>query len=212
MALLFSPDTLRNIFGASYNQISTLPITVTVKETHSFDQQITDKPVEDGATIADNIILQPDQVTIQGIWADDQLADRIINAATSLSLDALTDYSTHEEKLAKLHEIRKAREPFDVVTSLATYKNMFFSGPITIDRDASTATALFFNCTLKSIGIIQSRTTQVPAQSTKEPLKQAPKKDKGKQSSIAGKNSANLPAANNERSESWLSSITGLGI
>lgn len=216
MALLFSPDTLRNIFGASYNQISTLPITVTVKETHSFDQQITEKPVEDGAVIADNIILHPDQVTIQGIFADDQIADRVVDAITSLSLDSLTNFSTFEEKLQMLHEIRKQREPFDVVTSLATYKNMFFSGPIVIDRDASTATALFFNCTLKSIGIIQSRTTQVPAESTKDTKKMAPKKDKGKVSNIAGRTTANgsskIPAATNQRSESWLSSITGLGI
>lgn len=211
MALLFSPDTLRNIFGASYNQISTLPITVTVKETHSYDQIVTDKPVEDGATIADNIILQPDQITIQGIFADDQIADRVVDAITSLSFDALTSYATYEEKLQMLQAIRKAREPFDVVTSLVTYKNMFFSGPITIDRDATTATALFFNCTLKGIGIIQSRTTKVPAESTKDPKKMAPKKDKGKVAATAGSKSSELPPATNERSTSWLSSITGIG-
>lgn len=215
MALLFSPDTLRNIFGSSFNQISTLPITVTVKETHSFDQVVTDKPVEDGATIADNIILQPDQISIQGIFADDQLGARVIDAISSLNFDALTNYATYEEKLQMLHAIRKAREPFDVVTSLATYKNMFFSGPITVDRDASTATALFFSCNLKGIGIIQSRTTQVPAESTKDPKKLAPKKDKGKVSNIAGRASGSstskIPAATNEKSQSWLSSITGIG-
>lgn len=210
MALLFDPGKLRDIFGYTFNMIQALPITVTVKETHTFDQQITDKPVEDGAMIADNIILTPDQVTITGIFGDDQLGSRVIDAITAGSLDPIRNYSTYEEKFQLLQQLRKAREPFDVVTSLATYKNMFFSGPITIDRDASTSTALFFSCTLKSIGIIQSRTTQVPASSTKDPKKAAPKKDKGKVSATAG--NKNIPGANNERSTSWLSSTTGVGL
>lgn len=211
MGLLFDPDALRGIFGARFNQISTIPVTVTVKETHSFDQIVTDKPVEDGSTIADNIILQPDQITIQGILADDSFLGNYLTDLSNLRFEKVTNPQSYEDKFQMLNEIRKAREPFDVVTSLTTYKNMFFSGPITVDRDASTATALFFSCTLKGIGIIQSRTTKVPAESTKDPKKMAPKKDKGKVSATAGSKSSELPPATNERSVSWATSITGIG-
>jgi len=212
MALIFSPGKLRDMFGPQYSMIQTLPITVTLKETHSFNQEVTNKPVEDGSTISDNIILQPDQITINGIFADDSVVQEVLDI---VSYGQKYSTSTWEDKMALLQTIRKTREPFDLVTSLGTYKNMFFSGALTFDRDATNATALFFTATLQNISIIQSRTTKVPAASTKDPLKQAPAKDKGKVSTTAGNTSASgktLPAATNERSTSWLSSITGLGL
>lgn len=207
MALIFEPGKLRDMFGTQYNMIQTLPITVTLKETHNFNQEITTKPVEGGSTIADNIILQPDQITINGFFADDSVVQTILDV---VSYGTKYATSSWEDKMALIQTIRKAREPFDVVTSLGTYKNMFFSGALTFDRDNTNANALFFTATLMNISIIQSRTTAVPASASKEPLKQAPKKDKGKVSTTAGNNG--VPAANNERSTSWLSSITGEGI
>lgn len=207
--LIFDPGVLRKLFGSDYNQISVIPIDVTQVETHTFNHTITRKPVQDGAVIADNIIIEPDSVTIQGIFTDKSLLNQGLDLAESFLDDGFTasKLSTWEDKLAKLHEIRKLREPFTIVTSLGTYKNMFFDGPITVNRELTTADALFFSATLTGINIISSRTTQVPADAMKDPKKGAPKKDAGKKSNTSGQINAagkKVGAATEEKSKSWM--------
>ena len=68
--LIFEPGKLRKLFGSDYNQISVIPIDVTQVETHTFNHTITRKPVQDGAAICDNILIEPDSVTIQVIFTD----------------------------------------------------------------------------------------------------------------------------------------------
>lgn len=212
--LIFEPGKLRKLFGSDYNQISVIPIDVTQVETHTFNHTITRKPVQDGATISDNILIEPDSVTIQGIFTDQSLLNKGIELVQSALDDGFTPstMSTWEDKLAKLHEIRKMREPFTLVTSLGTYKNMFFDGPITVNRDLTTSDALFFTATLTGINIISARTTQVPASAMSDnknggSKKMAPKKDVGKKSNTAGQINAagkKVGAATPEKSKSWL--------
>lgn len=207
--IIFEPGVLRKMFGSDYNQISVIPIDVTQVETHTFNHTITRKPVQDGATISDNIIIEPDSVTIQGIFTDQtafgataEMIDSVIDG-----VDRRTNMPMWEDKLAKLHEIRKMREPFTLVTSLGTYKNMFFDGPITVNRDLTTSDALFFTATLTGINIISARTTQVPAGALKDDKKMAPKKDVGKKSNTSGQTNAagqKVGAATPEKSKSWL--------
>ena len=212
--LIFEPGTLRKMFGSDYNQISVIPIDVTQVETHNFNHTITRKPVQDGATISDNILIEPDSVTIQGIFTDRSAFSAITQIAESFidGVDRRTDMPTWEDKLAKLHEIRKMREPFTLVTSLGTYKNMFFDGAITVNRDLTTSDALFFTATLTGINIISARTTQVPASAMTDEKnggskKMAPKKDVGKKSNTAGQINAagkKVSTATQERSKSWM--------
>lgn len=205
--LIFEPGKLRKLFGSDYNQISVIPIDVTQVETHTFNHTITRKPVQDGATISDNILIEPDSVTIQGIFTDQSLLNKGIELAQSALDDGFTPstMSTWEDKLAKLHEIRKMREPFTLVTSLGTYKNMFFDGPITVNRDLTTSDALFFTATLTGINIISARTTQVPASAMGDKnggaKRMAPKKDVGKKSNTAGQINA---AGKKVGAKSWL--------
>ena len=212
--LIFEPGVLRKMFGSDYNQISVIPIDVTQVETHTFNHTITRKPVQDGATISDNILIEPDSVTIQGIFTDKSNSAAISEITTSIidGVDRRTDMKTWEDKLAKLHEIRKMREPFTLVTSLGTYKNMFFDGAITVNRDLTTSDALFFTATLTGINIISARTTQVPASAMTDEKnggakKMAPAKDVGKKSNTAGQINAagkKVGSATPEKSKSWL--------
>ena len=215
--LIFEPGKLRKLFGSDYNQISVIPIDVTQVETHTFNHTITRKPVQDGATISDNILIEPDSVTIQGIFTDQSLLNKGIELAQSALDDGFTPstMTTWEDKLAKLHEIRKMREPFTLVTSLGTYKNMFFDGPITVNRDLTTSDALFFTATLTGINIISARTTQVPASAMTDEKnggskKMAPAKDVGKKSNTAGQTNAagkKVSTATQEQSKTWGASI-----
>lgn len=66
-----------------------------------------------------------------------------------------------EEKLAKIDQIRLAREPFDIVTSLGTYESMFFDGAISISRETSNNTVLAFTATFSHLDFINTETTTV---------------------------------------------------
>ncbi len=166
MALIFNNNLLNELFGREFNKISALPIDVTISETHSLNQRMTSRPVEGGGTFTDNMIIDPTTLTMSCIVTSSLFGD------------------SWEDKLNKIEQIRKAREPFDVVTSLRTYENMGFSGPITINRTVSNNTVLAFDVGLKEVIIISSITEQVPAKEsgkTEEAIqKQAPKKDAGK--------------------------------
>jgi hypothetical protein len=191
MALIFNnPSALSELFGTQYNMMSTLPIDVTISESHNLKQRVTDKPVEGGAIISDNIILLPTTIKINGVLQGDFFSGL-----------TLTD------KFNALKELRKSREPFTLTTSLDVYENMFFDGEITIDRDASNSKAIVFTATLKQINIIESLTKQVPAKSVaqsqdaKGKRSRAPKTDSGKKTAVDSKTEA--------RDKSWIVGLIG---
>ena len=166
MALIFNNNLLNELFGRDFNKISVLPLDVTISETHSLNQRMTSRPVEGGGTFTDNAIIDPTTLTMSCIVTSSLFGD------------------SWEDKLNTIEQIRTAREPFDVVTSLRTYESMFFSGPITINRTVSNNTILAFDVSLKQMIIISSVTEQVPAKEsgkTEDAIqKQAPAQDAGK--------------------------------
>jgi hypothetical protein len=164
MALIFDPGTLSQLFGPQFNNISTLQVDVTLNESHDFPATVTEKPVEDGSNINDNVILGNAKLSMSGILTDDRLG------------------TSKVDKWRALLEIQRSREPFLVGTSLGGYPNIIFTN-INATRDVSSAGAVFFTADLTQVRIIQSETAQVPLRAIREERKskQAPKQDKGKQ-------------------------------
>jgi hypothetical protein len=166
MALLFNNNLLNKLFGAEFNSISVIPVDVTTSESHTRNQSITRRAIEGGGTVTDGVMILPDSVNMNCIIKSDLLGD------------------SWQEKLAKIDQIRLAREPFSIVTSLGTYESMFFDGAITIDRDVTTQTILAFTATFSHIDIIETISTLVPKNASgKDAVGQrrnAPAEDAGK--------------------------------
>ena len=166
MALIFNNNLLNELFGRDFNKISVLPIDVTVSESHSLNQRMTSRPVQGGGTFTDNMIIDPDTLTMSCIVTSSLFGD------------------SWEDKLNTIEQIRKSREPFDVVTSLRTYENMGFSGPLVINRTVANNTVLQFDVSLKQVIIISSVTEQVDTNASgkteEDRQKQAGKQDAGK--------------------------------
>lgn len=164
MALIFDPGKLRELFGGRFNLISTLQVDVTLTESHELPSTVTEKPVEDGSNINDNVILNNAKLSIAGVLTDERLG------------------TSQFDKWRALNDIRRLREPFTVVTSLGAYTNMIFTS-ISASRDVSSVGAVFFTADLTQVRIISSETVQVPLRAIPESrkAKQAPKQDKGKQ-------------------------------
>ena len=162
MALIFNNNLLNQLFGREFNKISVVPVDVTLSETHTRNQSITRRTIEGGESKVDNIIILPDSVSMNCIIKSDLFGD------------------SFEEKLSKIDQIRLAREPFDVVTSLGVYEDVFFDGAITINRSVSNNTVLAFTATFSTLDFINTETTKVPAGSSKLPTTTGPLEDIGK--------------------------------
>lgn len=185
MAIIFNSNLLNQLFGAKFNSISSIPVDVTLSETHRRTNSLTRRAVEGGATITDNVIIQPDSVRMNCIIKSNLLGE------------------TWKEKLDKIDQIFRAREPFDIVTSLGAYENMFFDGGLNINRDVTNNTVLQFAATFSSILIIESVSEAVPRGRSKEPKKTDPAEDLGKKQ--AQENTAAAAA----KKESFLVGIFG---
>jgi len=183
MALIFNNNLLNTLFGRQFNKIGVIPIDVTVSESHQRNQNITRRAIEGGSSKVDNVIILPDTVTMNCIVKSDLLGD------------------SFDEKLNKIDQIRLAREPFDVVTSLGVYENVFFDGPLTINRDVSNNTVLAFTATMTALDFINTETSIVPrAASSRE---NAPAESLGKKQLVED------TEPNTEKKSSVLFKLTG---
>lgn len=153
--------------------------TVTLEEIASDDLEITQHPVQQGATITDHAYLKPATVSIKIMFnaADAPLA----------------------ETYAKLRQLQASREPFDVVTGKRAYKNMLFKS-LGQTNDAQTENVLSISAELQEIFVVQVETTTVP------PRKQQANPGKTGATENAGQKSAQ-PAP--ERNRSAIRTLAG---
>lgn len=163
MAIIIDPAVSRELYGDTFNNIGVLQVDVTISESHQYDSQVTDKPVEDGRNVNDNVILLAPEITIRGVLTDERLG------------------TSFAEKWQALLDLRASREAFAVTTSLGTYTDMIFTS-LRCDREVSTAGAVFFDATIKNIYIISSETAQVPVRALPADAlgQKSPAQDQGK--------------------------------
>lgn len=176
MALVFENSVLQKLFGDSFSQWATLPIDVTLEEQELNTIQVTNRPVQSGAVISDNIIIQPKRFVIEGIFGNDNLYD---SAERFISSGGAGNNKSWQDKKAVIDELIRAREPFDIVTNFGIYPNCFFLdfSPVS-NREFSNA--LRFTATLQQIPFIESETTEIPKSAQKDPAQTAPAQDRGK--------------------------------
>ena len=126
--------------------IGSFNATVTIEESGRDEIEITQHPVQQGATISDHSFVKPSTLTLSVMW------------------DAST--APLNETYAKLIELQRAREPIDVVTGKRIYKNMLIRA-ISQTTDATTENALKINLELQEIIITALKVTSVQANPAK---------------------------------------------
>lgn len=131
--------------------IDGFPIDATVSESHAFDLDVTDHPVEEGADITDNARIRPAVITLSCIVSDTPLAA----VASARDLPGGGGGAPSDEAYARMLAIRDAREPVVVTTSIATYANMVLQS-LSIPRAASDGESLRFSATFKEVRIVKN--------------------------------------------------------
>lgn len=127
-------------------------IDATVAESHEFSSEVTEHPVENGADIADNVRAQPLRVVLDCIVSDTPIGV-VADARTSDELPSSQAYDL-------LLDIRDAREPVSIETSLRTFDNMMLES-LSIPRSPGNGHALRFTASFVQVTLITNARTTV---------------------------------------------------
>jgi hypothetical protein len=112
---------------------------LTVEEVSTDDLEITDHPVQEGASITDHCFVRPPELLIQASFAPDFTS----------SLD---------EIYQNLLDLQASRQPFAVTTGKRSYSNMLMQS-LKVDTDKKTENVLSISVRLRQIRLVQLEVT-----------------------------------------------------
>jgi hypothetical protein len=146
---------MSDIFTQPTEQVTFLPnrsigpfqAQVTIEEVCNDSLEITNHPVEQGASITDHAYVNPSSLNISALFSEDQ--------------DPLP------EIYQNLLELQASREPFTVVTGKRTYNNMLMKS-LGVTNDAVTENILSVRFSLQEIFLTSLEVSSVPVRSKQE--------------------------------------------
>ncbi|MDE9483692.1 hypothetical protein KKJ30_18555 [Xenorhabdus bovienii] len=157
---------------------------VVISEKHMDSTEITEHPVQRGATISDHAYDKPSEVTMEiGFAGGGSLIDGFDTSKIKLfDLDTgATLGKSPKEVYEQLLKLKASKEPFDVTTGKRQYKNMLIRA-IEVTTDKTSENVLMVTLTLREVIIVETQTAPVtaPPERMKYPLDTAPAVDRGR--------------------------------
>jgi len=147
-----STSIIRSIGGLAFD--------ATFEESHDYELQVTDNPVESGVVVSDHAFMLPIKLTISAGVSDSPLGTRIAN---SFSGDG---NNRPINALRMLTELQRSAEPFAVQTGLKLYRNMVCTN-IKASQDKDTAGVLLFTADLREVIIVNTQTVKYKSSKVK---------------------------------------------
>lgn len=155
-----------------------ITIDATLSEKHSREAEPTQFEVEDGNSVSDHIILKSFTLELQGLISDTPLS--IVNSLVTTAVGAVLppigvvagslgvalfsalskSDSPSVAAYGQLLGLQEERKPFNVLTTLKLYKNMWIKS-ISVPRDANTGKALLFDVTLVQLLLVTPQTVNI---------------------------------------------------
>lgn len=157
---------------------------VTIEEQHQDDIQITDHPVEVGASISDHAFRKPSMLIIKAGWSNSPSAANIVQSAANAvtgtvngaigianqvssalggpSFSSVTGNQAKSIKdiYADLLKLQASRELVSVTTGKRAYKNMLVES-ITETTNSDTENALILTVKLREVILVSTRVVQL---------------------------------------------------
>lgn len=159
-----------------------IQLDASVKEDHNRESPPTEFPVENGDFVSDHVIVKPFDLTITGIISDTPLgttSQLLTEVATTLTsalvppvgivagaaaysvFTALSgSKSPSVAAYGQLLLLQANAQPFDVLTSLYRYPNMWIAG-LSAPRDADTGKVLLFTVKLRQLILVTPQSVNV---------------------------------------------------
>lgn len=152
---------------------------ITMEEIHSDEVEITDHPIEQGASITDHAYKRPAELTVKISWSNSPNNSGLlggirglINTGAILVSNVLgNDVNQVREIYQKLLKAQADREPMEVFTGKRTYTDMLIKS-INVTTDAKAEQTLVVAVNFKQIIRVTTSTLtieQVPAANQRDP-------------------------------------------
>lgn len=158
--------------------IEELVLDASISETHTFKNQVTNHPVEDGSMITDHAFTEPDSLQIEGFITNTPIL--VVNSPRVRVGDEPNRVLVAFDVLFR---IRNDKELVTIVTGLRVYFDMMLTS-LTIPRNKEVGKdTLRFTASFQQIQFVKSATVAIDKISEKQSSKTqaAPPKDQGSQ-------------------------------
>ncbi|MEQ1964656.1 phage baseplate protein [Xenorhabdus khoisanae] len=186
-------DILSTLFFQNTRKIGMIVPSVVISEKHMDSAEITEHPVQRGATISDHAYDKPAEVTMEIGFAGGGSMINDLDIPTKMF-----DFDTEEilgkspkEIYQQLLELKASKEPFDVTTGKRRYRNMLIRA-IEVTTDKTSENVLMVTLTLREVIIVDIATVEgvkvPPPERMKDPLATGPVVDKGTKTPVEPKN------------------------
>jgi hypothetical protein len=157
------------------------------EENHIDELEITDHPIEYGATVADHAYRRPAEVTIHCGWSNSPNKTGLLSASLGLAslvtpiagiasavigaVEGLTGSDHLKGIYTKMLDLQRTRELFDVHTGKRTYQNMLIK-TLSVTTDKNSENTLMVTVVCREIIIARTTSVQMGAVNS-DPAKQA---------------------------------------
>lgn len=187
--------------------IGFLQLDATVNETHTRSAKITQNEIEDGSNVADNVVLENEKFSIEGIISESpfpssdirDIALQVQNvgfnflnkAVGSISGGIIPNAGSSIKRviaLIQLENFWKNKIPFIVITGVKKYDNVLIKN-MSIPVSVKDGKSLRFKIDCEVVKIVESQTITVPENFLKNPSAVA-KQSLGKQGTSAASEAA----------------------
>lgn len=160
VAFLFE-DAGDSIFYIKGAGLAALSVDTVDDETHTWDNDVSQYPVEGLEDISDNIKSKPDELRVRCFVSNTPvhgLIDEVMNFADRF----LNGRKRTQEAFNQLLALRALRVPVTVATRYRVYENVAITN-VQIIREPTAGESLVFDVSFREINIVKAQTGNVPA-------------------------------------------------
>lgn len=173
MSFLSEPITLQSLFGVK-RKIGPINVQVVTNESTTDKLQITQQPVQQGASITDHAFKEPTQFSMTALFKDNSLISGLLNTFTGNGLSKLYQ---------DLLDLQNSRVPFDIITPKRIYRNQLFAS-LSQTTDKATENCLSVTMSFQEIIIVSISVVTVPRSGLKNPGANGATENAGKKSAL----------------------------
>lgn len=121
-------------------------------ESHNMPVTKTKYPIEDGSSMTDNAVVEPEQLILKGIVSDLE--------SDGLGIVKINDGLRSKEAWGRIKELKNSRELVTATTLMGVYENMLvINAEASVNKD--TGLSLFFTLTLEETLIAETDLVQL---------------------------------------------------
>lgn len=142
--------------------IGELEVQTNIEEIHTDTLEITEHPVERGASIADHAYKKPAEVVLRCGWSNSSLKALLGIITGFFAGGTMSKADFVSGVYSQLLQLQESREPMSVTTGLRQYDNMLIRS-LVATRDQKTAHVLMVTATFREVIIVTTQAATLPA-------------------------------------------------